>query len=494
MDKTRNILIIAAVAMTVGLLAVIAVLGVAVPGWGWLKLSILGALALIMPLPVAMLGMTVRALREYTEHAQRYATRDPLTDLYNQNTFWDFLNYEIERSKRQKYRFSLMLVDIDNFKAINDKHGHEAGDQFLRTFSDLFKATIRKGDIPARYAGDNFAAILPVCDEAQAHIVAKRLVEALRDTTVDLADGSQVVTTASVGISVFPHHAGDAQDLYLLADSMLAQAKTTGKDRVSVPLDDVNIGSLKSAGEQSLLVMEAIRQHRIVPYFQPIISVNGSAVLAYEVLTRIVTAERVIPAAEFIDVAESMGAMSRLTCMLMEQAFRLANEKGYRGTLFINLSPKALVLGDFLPSVRSLMADHRFGPERIVFEITERDTVKNTRMIERIVKDLRQEGFRFAIDDFGSGYASFQYIRLFEVDYLKVDGDFIRNMGGAQGTEKAIVMNIASLADKLGIKTIAEYVESAAILEHVRSSGIQYAQGYHINRPSPHLQYPDKTA
>jgi EAL domain-containing protein (putative c-di-GMP-specific phosphodiesterase class I) len=271
---------------------------------------------------------------------------------------------------------------------------------------------------------------------------------------------------------------------------MLAQAKTAGKDRVSVPLDDVNISSLKSAGEQSLLVMEAIRQRRIVPYFQPIISVNGSAVLAYEVLSRIVTAERVIPAAEFIDVAESMGAMSRLTYMLMEQAFRLANEKGYRGTLFINLSPKALVLGDFLPSVRSLMADHRFGPDRIVFEITERDTVKNTRMVERIVKELRQEGFRFAIDDFGSGYASFQYIRLFEVDFLKVDGDFIRNMGGAQGTEKAIVMNIASLADNLGIKTIAEYVESEAILEHVRSSGIQYAQGYHINRPSPHLQYP----
>lgn len=493
MDKNRNMLITGAVAMTAGLLAVIAVAFFTLPGRGGPKLFLLAALVIMTPFPLAMLVMAFRALREHSEHAQRYATRDPLTDLYNQNAFWDFLNYEIERSKRQKYRFSLMLIDIDNFKAINDKHGHAAGDLFLGRFSDVFKATIRKGDIPARYAGDNFAAILPVCDEAQAHIVAKRLVDALRETTVDLPDGSQVVTTASVGISVFPHHAGDAQDLFLLADSMLAQAKSAGKDRVSVPLDAVSIESLKSAGERSLLVMEAIRQRRIVPYFQPIISVNGSSVLAYEVLTRIVTAERVIPAAEFIDVAESMGAMSRLTSMLMDQAFRLANEKGYAGTLFINLSPKALVMGDFLPRIRSIMAEHGFLAERIVFEITERDTVKNTGLIERVVKELRTEGFRFAIDDFGSGYSSFQYIRLFTVDYLKVDGEFIRNMVGEQGTEKAIVANIASLADSLGIKTIAEYVESEAILDQVRSSGIQHAQGYHINRPSPHLSYPSAT-
>jgi len=235
--------------------------------------------------------------------------------------------------------------------------------------------------------------------------------------------------------------------------------------------------------------MEAIRERRIVPYFQPIISVDGRSVLAYEVLTRIVTADRVIPAAEFIDVAESMGAISRLNLMLMEQAFRMANEHKYQGTLFLNLSPKALIVNDFLPGVRSLMKSHGFDSSRIVFEITERDTVKNTRMVERVVKELRQEGFRFAIDDFGSGYSSFQYIRLFDVAYLKVDGEFIRNLGGARGTEKAIVKNIASLALALGIQTIAEYVETEAIMEHVRSSGIQYAQGYYINHPSPSLSY-----
>ena len=474
--------------MSIGVVACAVIVTFVLPG-GWGRATVLIFLASLAPVPIVILVMLQRMMHEYMITAQRFATRDALTDLYNQNTFWDMLNYEIERSKRQYYRFSLLVVDIDNFKAVNDRYGHEAGDAVLLQFADILKRTIRKGDIPARYAGDNFSAILPVCDEAQAHVVTKRLLDSVREAVVPLSGGHSIQITASAGIAVFPHHARDAQDLFLLADSMLGQAKATGKDRLSVPLDDVDISQLKSAGEKSVLVMEAIRERRIVPYFQPIISVDGTSILAYEVLTRIVTADRIIPAAEFIDVAESMGAIARLNLMLMEKAFRLANEKEYQGTLFLNLSPKALILSDFLPGVRSLMREHKFESSRIVFEITERDTVKNTRMIERVVRELRQEGFRFAIDDFGSGYSSFQYIRLFDVAYLKVDGDFIRNLGGAQGTERAIVSNIASLAADLGIKTIAEYVESKSIMEHVRSSGIQYAQGYYINHPSPNMSY-----
>ena len=488
MRSLKNIVILCSVLMSVGIVASAVIVGSVFPG-GAGKGLVLTLLALLAPAPIIVLVLVQRVMKEHTATAQRYATRDGLTDLYNQNTFWDLLNYEIERSKRQYYRFSLLLVDIDNFKAINDRYGHEAGDAVLLRFADILKNTIRKGDIPARYAGDNFAAILPVCDEAQAHVVTKRLLDSVREGVIKISDGHTVQITVSAGIAVFPHHARDAQDLFLLADSMVGQAKTTGKDRLNVPLDDVDISQLKSAGEKSVMVMEAMRERRIIPYFQPIISVDGGTILAYEVLTRIVTAERVIPAIEFIDVAESMGAIGRLNLMLMEQAFRLVNEKRYDGVLFINLSPKALILNDFLPGVMALMKEHGFDSSRIVFEITERDTVKNTRLIERIVRELRQEGFRFAIDDFGSGYSSFQYLRLFDVAYLKVDGEFIRNLGGAQGTEKAIVTNIASLAGALGIQTIAEYVETEAIMEHVRSSGIHYAQGYYINHPSPNLGY-----
>lgn len=489
MTALRKLLIIASLLMSVSLLGAVAAIAILLPAWAWEKQLIMALLSVLATIPVLGLFSLLKALQQHENTVQRYATRDALTDLYNQNAFWDFLNYEIERSKRQYYRFSLLLADIDNFKTINDRYGHEAGDEVLKRFADIFKATIRKGDIPARYAGDDFAAILPICDEAQAHVVAQRLLESTRQTIITIPDGTRVQLTASAGIAVYPHHAKDAHDLFLLADSMMGQAKSGGKDQVTLPHGDLDLSQLKSAGEKSLLVLEAIRERRIVPYFQPIISVDGRSVLAYEVLTRIVTADRVIPAAEFIGVAESTGAVARLNLMLMDQAFRMANEKLYDGALFINLSPKALVLGDFLSGVKALMREHRFLPTRVVFEITERDTVKNTRMIERTVRELRQEGFRFAIDDFGSGYSSFQYIRMFDVEFLKVDGEFIKNMDGGQGTERAIVKNIASLADDLGIQTIAEYVETKEIMDRVRSTGIKFAQGYFINRPSPNLNY-----
>jgi EAL domain-containing protein (putative c-di-GMP-specific phosphodiesterase class I) len=182
-----------------------------------------------------------------------------------------------------------------------------------------------------------------------------------------------------------------------------------------------------------------------------------------------------------------MGAIGRIDYRLMEQAFTIAKERNYPGTLFLNLSPKALVIRNFIPTVRNLFRDFGIKPESMVFEITERDTVKNLRIIEGFVRRLRDEGFRFAIDDFGAGYSSFQYLKSFSVDYLKVDGEFIRNMKGNGSVEKEIVSSIAELANRLQIKTIAEFVESEAILSEVDSAGIHYAQGYYIKHPSPDL-------
>jgi diguanylate cyclase (GGDEF)-like protein len=447
------------------------------------------AVLAISPFPIVSTIMLVRALDRYATAAENYATRDSLTGLYNQNTFWDLLQYETQRSARQKYKFSLLLIDVDNFKMINDKFGHEVGDLFLKDFSTVLRAAVRKGDIPARYAGDNFTAILPVCDEEQASIVAKRLMENLRSHSLPLPDSSLVSATISVGVAVFPSHAKDAQDLFLLADSMLGQAKSAGKDNISFPSDGDNVEMLKNMGETHVMILDALRsrKNRIVPYFQPIMNVKDRTINAYEVLTRIIVGDRVIPAADFIEAAESMGVIGRIDYQLIEQAFIAVKEQNYKGTLFLNLSPKAMVINDFMPTVRALFRDYGIKPGDMVFEITERDTVKNVRMLERFVFQLKDEGFRFAIDDFGAGYSSFQYLKAFPIDYLKVDGEFIRSMGVSGNLEREIVTSIATLADKIKIKTIAEHVESEAILGEVASAGIHYAQGYHIQKPSPSL-------
>ncbi len=429
----------------------------------------------------------IKALASYTREVERFATRDPLTNLYNQIAFWDLLSYETERSKRQNYKFSLLVIDLDNFKAINDSYGHDTGDLLLKEFASILKNAVRAGDIAARYAGDQFIAILPVCDEGQAYIVARRILENVREFSLTLATGAVVRQTVSIGVAVFPDHAQEGRDLYLLADSMVLQAKTYGKDRLSIPSEHDDVEVLKSMGDKNLLILEALAQRKIVPYFQPIINMKDMQIEAYEVLTRIVMNDRVIPAAEFIESAESMGAIGKIDYQLIEQAFAKVRESRYTGNLFLNLSPKALILNEFMPTVRKMLRDYGIEPSKMVFEITERDTIKGFDIIDRSIRELKGEGFRFAIDDFGAGYSSFQYIRNFSVDFLKVDGDFIRNMRGDGSVESAIVSSIASLAKKLGIKTIAEFVESEDILSQVESAGIDYAQGYYIKRPSPEL-------
>jgi EAL domain-containing protein (putative c-di-GMP-specific phosphodiesterase class I) len=270
---------------------------------------------------------------------------------------------------------------------------------------------------------------------------------------------------------------------------MLGQAKSSGKDNMAFPSDGDNVEMLKNLGEKNIMILDALRHHkkRIVPYFQPIVDVKNRSIMAYEVLTRIVMDDRVIPAADFIEAAESMGAIGKIDYQLIEQTFIIVAEKHYTGTLFLNLSPKAMVISDFMPTVRALFRDYAIKPGSMVFEITERDTVKNVKLFENFVRSLKDEGFRFAIDDFGAGYSSFQYLKNFPVDYLKVDGEFIRTMGGTGIMAREIVTSIASLAGRLNIKTIAEFVESESIMTEVNTAGIDYAQGYHIQRPSPNL-------
>ena len=489
MKKLKTIMLICSSLLFLGMVFIAVSLALYVPGASREKNVMVVLLLFMSSLPLLLAAIFRKGMASHAGQSEQFAARDPLTSLYNQGTFWDFLGHEIDRSLRQKSPFSIMLVNLDNFKTINNMYGHEAGDAYLKEFSTILKAALRKGDIIARYSGDDFATILPVCDEAQAYIAAKRLLENLREQSFLLKDGTAVRITASIGMAVFPHHAKDGEDLFLLADSMLQKAKDSGKDRVSIPSDDVNVDLLKSAGVKSIFIMDAIKKNLIVPYFQPIVSVNEKKILAYEVLTRIIAPDRAIPAIEFIEAAEGMGAIGKIDYMLIEKAFDLVKRNGYRDLLFLNLSPKALVLNEFMPTVRRLMTDYGVEPSQLVFEITERDTVKDSSRIKRAVLDLKGQGFQIAIDDFGAGYSSFQYLRMFNVDFLKIEGEFIRNMSGNGGMDQAIVSNIANLAGDLGIKTIAEYVETETILKNVRSAGINYAQGYYIQHPQPGMTY-----
>jgi EAL domain-containing protein (putative c-di-GMP-specific phosphodiesterase class I) len=195
---------------------------------------------------------------------------------------------------------------------------------------------------------------------------------------------------------------------------------------------------------------------------------------------------------EFIEIAEKMGIIHNLDFIMLEKALEQAIVEDYQGLLFVNISPRSLVLSEFIPEIVKIVEKVKIARERIVFEITERDTVKNMSLLKQFVNSLKSEGFKLAVDDFGSGFSSFHYLKHFPIDFVKIEGEFIANMVNDK-RDYSVVKCIANLAKELEAETIAEFVESEEVLESIKEIDITYAQGYHIRRPMPYIIDPDKS-
>ena len=433
---------------------------------------------------------SVKAIYKYTKDLEHYATRDPLTNLYNQRVFWELLEYEIARAERGQYGFSLLVIDLDNFKAINDNYGHGFGDRFLEAFAGAIEGSVRQGDVVARYGGDEFVAIINDSDEVGPYQVAERILERCTELSMEAPDGNMVKATVSIGLANYPDHATEQKDLFMFADNMMYKAKTEGKNRIGFPTEDEVVEVFRAIGEKSREVQQALDADNVVPVFQPIVDTRTGEVIAHETLSRIRRDDgSLMGAGEFVEVAERMGVIHKMDYVVMEKAFAKIKAEGYTGLLFVNLSPKAIVISEFLHETRRLVQENDVDPAQIVFEITERDTVRSISVLETFVNDLKLEGFKFAIDDFGSGFSSYHYVKRFAVDVVKIEGDFIANMLN-DNRDLAFVRNISSLARELGIQTVAEFVENQDVLDAVAETGIDMAQGYYTGRPSEHFYNP----
>lgn len=376
-----------------------------------------------------------------------------------------------------------MFIDCDNFKTINDRYGHAFGDQLLQALGSLLRREKRDEDILARYGGDEFTILMPECDLNGAVTLANRLIEAVGNLKLETMDSHIVSITISVGIAMYPEHGQSQKELFVIADNMMYKAKGGGKNGIKVPTQDDILSIIKEQKEKSALLLEALSNNKIIPFFQPIQKVSNNQIDIYELLMRIEIDGHVTVAADFIEIAESMSLIHRMDLIVIENAFYQISNNGYNGLIFINLSPKSLVIDNYIKTIEDLVIRYKIKKSNIVFEITERETVKNFTLLEKFVTNLKLEGFKFAIDDFGSGFSSFHYIKRFPIDYLKIDGDFIVNIN-KDHKDKAFVHSILTLAKQLDIKTIAEFVEDEDTVTTLREMGVDYIQGYHVGRPS----------
>ncbi len=437
---------------------------------------------------------SLKEIEGYTSELEHFATRDPLTGLHNSRMFWELLRYDVHRAGRLGHKVAVLVVDLDRFKSVNDTYGHKFGDEFLRAVASTLLAQVREADMLARYGGDEFAVIMYAAGAEQAFLVASRIIEKFREFSVEAPDGRQVGTTVSVGVAICPDHAEAPEQLFSRADSMLYRAKGAGRNQVCLPDREVlALEDCERWATEGGLVKRALEEDLVVPYFQPILRLADRQVVAHEVLMRLELPDRVVLAGEVIEAAESVGLISDLDLTVARKAFSKVRETGYQGLLFLNLSPKALVYGRYIEELIGLVEEYGLKRDRVVLELTERETVRNLSLVERFIKNLKQEGFAFAIDDFGVGFSSLQYVRRFPVDLVKIDGEFTKGVESAGSPDRAIVSAIVALAGGLGVDSVGEHVESEQALEALATVGATHAQGFHVGKPAPEFSGPLKS-
>lgn len=441
----------------------------------------------ILAVMVMVVGSS-KALSRSMEELEYYSTHDPLTGLYNRRYFNDMLEYEIGRSERHQHEFSILMLDLDDFKDINDTYGHPCGDAVLIGVADAMRAAMRKGDLATRIGGDEFAIILTETGKAGGLVVAEKLRAELHETVFNAPDGKRFHITTSIGIVTYPGDAQSLSDLMSGVDLGLYRAKELGKNAVcSIDTASEKIQETRIIRDQAEVLRSALHEGRIVPYYQPIIDCRTGEVFAYETLARLCEPNgETISAGMFIETLEKYGLGRELDRVIINTALRALKDRIAQGDhttkLFVNLSAQEIQGRGVLGFAENLCQEIGIPPQNLVFEILERDAIGDMTHMRKFLTELRKKGFSFALDDFGSGYNSFHYLRELHFDFVKLDGAFVRNILNSK-IDYALVKNLSQLCQDLDILMVAEFIESKEIMEAIQAMGIEYAQGYHLGMP-----------
>jgi diguanylate cyclase (GGDEF)-like protein len=451
--------------------------GVVIGGWVILFLLVLMRLSLT----VESLRTTLRERHDLERELEYRALHDGLTGLANRHLFGERLHTALHDDGGM---VGILFIDLDDFKTVNDTLGHEAGDELLVSVAARIRSAVRPTDLAARLGGDEFAILLVgVADEASAESAAYRVLDALRRPIQ--VQGNDYVACASIGVAVGSAPHVDASDLMRNADIAMYLAKGQGKQQVQLYQPALHADVARRLGVKADL-QRAIDDREFVLHYQPIISLADGEIVSVEALVRWAHPTRgLVPPLEFIPTAEATGLILPLGRWILDEALRQAaewqRELGRSIPMSVNLSAIQLEDATIIPDVAAALARHGLMAESLVLEVTEsRDLDRES--IATTVEGLRALGVRIAIDDFGTGYSSFGCLGRLAVDYLKLDRKFVDAMGSDR-REATLGRAIIQLGTSLGLETVAEGIETAAQLSTLRDLGVEYGQGFLVDRP-----------
>ena len=428
--------------------------------------------------------------RQYIANLSWQATHDALTGLANRREFEYRLELALNTLARQAGRHSLMFLDLDQFKLVNDTSGHAAGDELLRHICAVLQAGLREGDTLARLGGDEFGVLLENCPPEQAERIAEQLRQAVQSLHF-VWKGRPFITTVSLGVVHLAQPPNTLEASLRAADMACYMAKEKGRNRVQVYHPDDSELSMRF-GEMAWIqrLHVALEENRFCLYAQEIASLSNDEGPAHiEILLRLRDEHgRVILPDSFIPAAERYGLMTALDRWVVRNVFEVIRQcldEGRGGPLAmcaINLSGSSIGDDNFLEYLRRLMAEYRIPPRLICFEITETSAIANLGSAIRFINELKGLGCKFSLDDFCAGMSSFAYLKHLPVDFLKIDGSFVKDMLD-DPINRAMVEVINHIGHVMGKRTIAEFVETPLIEQALQEIGVDYAQGYLIERP-----------
>ncbi len=432
-----------------------------------------------------------RAHRQAAEIIRHMAYHDALTGLTNRHEFERRLR-KLLRSDETDGQHALLYLDLDQFKIINDTCGHTAGDELLKQLAVVLHKPIRDTDTLARLGGDEFGVLLEHCGQQRAIEIAQNLLEVVSEFRFSWQEKTFALGV-SIGLVMIDHDGKTMSDLLSAADMSCYAAKEKGRNRIHVYHDD-DAEVLQRHGEMQWVnrINSALEEERFLLHKQCILPLgsHGANVQHCEFLLRMRDddGELIMPGA-FIPAAERYDLMPRLDRWVIREAFRWVSEQmsskdGLHGTCFINLSGASLSDARFFAYIRARLSEYEIPEGIICFEITETATIANLGAAVRFIHDIKEAGCLFALDDFGSGMSSFSYLKTIPADFLKIDGMFVRDML-ADPMDRAIVAAVNEIGHVAGLRTIAEFVETPQTLDVLRDMGIDYAQGFGIEKPLP---------